>query len=461
MVLEVGLLGYVVLGLGLLAFVRSPTPVVLAVGAATVGATLLVQGGHGYTAGVSLGEAVATTFGSTFVEWWGSTYWGGLTFVGNFHHDTKVVALVGLLIALVTLGGYHAVGWNTQEYLALLVLLVVAAFVSLTNDHVAVLYLSLELQALTAYTLVGYYRVRLVTAEAALKYLLIGSILSAFMLVGIFQMYGGSGSFSTGELHFDRTNGFAWLVATLLFKVGAAPFHFWGPAVYESVEWATLVALTSFAKLNLWVLMWGVLQPAVHHAPWTVALAGVASLGVGAVGGLYQTSVGGVLGYSAALNGGYLLLVGGFAGGSAAFGFFLYALTYAVVAALLGAALGVGVVDPHRPGVGVWPAAVVYYVGLNLGGLPVWPAFGAKLYLLWILSGVGLWLGILVVGASVFGVYYYVEVAAPFLFGEATTTTRATGWTPPRAATTVVALVVVVGLVLGVPAQLVRLPNVA
>ena len=96
----------------------------------------------------------------------------------------------------------------------------------------------------------------------------------------------------------------------------------------------------------------------------------------------------------------------------------------------------------------------VYLLALNLGGLPVWPLFGGKLYLLEGLVGVAPLVGAALVGASVVGVYYYASVAGGFLWGG-----------PHRGAPTTTPTVgVVVGALVGTPLVLlteVTTPNVA
>ena len=408
MVIEAGLALYVVALLVGLSLGRPPA-------AATVAAATAVAVGATHLVTPTWAPGWPTPGGD---EWWPAAYTAGWTAFGAGHHDVHAVSLVCLVGAALALGGFNCSGWNAHEYVALLFLVVVAAFTTLVTDHLAVLYLTLELQALTVYTLVGYYRVRVLTTEAALKYLLVGSAVSGFMLVGLFGVYSGSGTFNVGELRFDLTEGATWLVGAVLFKVGAAPFHFWAPAVYESVEWPTLVGLVSFAKLNVWVLLWGVLDPVVQAGWWQTLLAGGASLVVGAVGGLYQTSVGGVLGYSAALNSGYLLVVGSSGAAGVGFSLYLYVLTYSAGAAALGVALAYGVGNrPFALGLtGVATAVVVYYLMLNLGGLPVYPGFATKLYLLWAAAPVGVALGVAIVGFSVFAFFYFWEVRGFLLF---------------------------------------------
>ena len=419
MIVESGLSVYVLALLVGLSFSRLSAVITIAgATAVAVSGTLLALNGVN---GINPADLLVwyTSF-SPVVE----TYQAGLTFFGTAHYDVQVVSLFCLAVSIIALNGYNCSGWNVHEYAALLFLLLVSSLTTLVTDHLAVLYLTLELQALTAYTLVGYYRVRILTTESALKYLLVGSAVSGFMLVGLFQLYYSSGTFSASELRFNLVDGSVWLFGALLFKVGAAPFHFWSPSVYESVEWPTLAALVSFAKLNIWVLLFVFLQPVTQlsNVWWLTVVAGLLSILAGAIGGLFQTSVGGVLGYSAVLNSGYLfLLISIGHHQSTLFSGFLYIFVYSLVAAAVCVVLASAYGNrPLLAGVTTLGSSlVIYYLMLNLGGLPVYPGFASKLYLLWTLSATGLLLGVLVVGASVFAVYYYIETSSFFVFDVA------------------------------------------
>ena len=417
MVIEAGLAGYAVAALVGLAFSRPPVTGAVA-GGVVVAAAAAVSFGSG-----AFGAVLAAVGWADPTEWFAQAYTSGLALFGQAHHDVRVASLVCLLLAAAALTGFNCAGWNVHEYVALLFLLLAASFVTLVSDHLATLYLSLELQSLAAYTLVSYYRSRVVAAESALKYLLVGSAVSGFMLVGLFMVYSGSGTLNLGELRFDLGYGAGWLMAAVVFKVGAAPFHFWAPSVYASVEWPTLVALSSFAKLNIWVLLFCVLTPITPFGWWSALAAGALSLMAGGVGGLYQTSFGGVLGYSAVLNSGYMLLVSATIGGLTAsigtvsFSLFLYILVYSLVAAGVGALLATAVGNrAHSLGVASLLTSLgVYYLLLNLGGLPVYPGFASKFYLLWSAAPAGLFVGFLIVTGSVLAVSFYLELSTFFV----------------------------------------------
>jgi NADH-quinone oxidoreductase subunit N len=157
---------------------------------------------------------------------------------------------------------------------------------------------------------------------------------------------------------------------------------------------------------------------------------------IGSVGGFFQTSLGGVLAYSGVINGGYLLLLWT----SGVGGFFFYG--YYLVVYLLGTALLVGLLSVWGDTrfetqfsawgkLGVGFPLFVYYLTLNLGGLPVFPGFFAKLALLNGLAGFGFFLLWGVVAASVVPAVYYVSVGVGALFKPSSTEVVPPGWANP------------------------------
>jgi len=439
-----------------------------------LGAGVLLFGVPSSTVGVAprWGGAIGLALGGSFLalgagnlfllQWWGSTAAlpHGSGVIGFFpaggspeylHHyagwthpggDLKFV-----LLFLFSLAGVAFLrrGGTSAEPLLLGLLSVVAGLITFSVDNLILLYLGLELQALCLYTLVGFFKFQEERTDSAVRYLLSGSLVSGFMLLGFARLYGGAGTFHLSELTTWDSIGSAWVVGVVLFKVGAAPFHFWAPVVYTPLEWGTLALTTGAAKVNLWYLLVGPL--AGSPAWWPTWWAGVISVGVGSIGGFFQTSLGGVLAYSGVINGGYLLLLSTAVSPG---GYFFYG--YYLVVYLVGTAVLVGVLSVWGDTrfetqfsawgkLGVGFPLVVYYLTLNLGGLPVFPGFFAKLALLSGLAGFGFFLLWGVVAASVVPAVYYVSVGVGALFKPTSAEVVPPGWVHP-----VVVATLVVGL---------------
>lgn len=358
------------------------------------------------------------------------TTFSGWTYPGS---DLKFV-----LLFLFSLAGVGFLQTSSQgiEPLLLGLISVVAGLITFSVDNLILLYLGLELQALCLYTLVGFFKFQEERTDAAVRYLLSGSLVSGFILWGFARLYGQNGTFQVSEFTGWDSLGSAWVLGVLLFKMGAAPFHFWAPIVYTPLEWGTLALTTGAAKVNLWYLLVGPLGGALSSAWWPAWWAGLFSVGVGSIGGFFQTSLGGVLAYSGVINGGYLLLLstaGLYQGGH----FFFYG--YYLVIYLLSTALLVGLLSVWGDTrfetqfsawgkLGAGYPLVIYYLTLNLGGLPVFPGFFAKLALLGGLAGFGFFLLWGVVAASVVPAVYYVAVGVGALFKPMGTEVSLPGW---------------------------------
>jgi len=334
----------------------------------------------------------------------------------------------------------YAVRTTGVEPLLIGVTAVTAGLVTMSTDNLVVLYLSLELQALSLYTLVGFYRFEEERTEAALRYLLTGSLVSGFMLLGFASGYTEHLSFYLHE--YTSHPGATWIIGVLLFKLGVAPFHFWTPIVYTPLEWGTLALVLGVSKVNSWYLLVGLFRPCLGPTWWSLWWAAWLSVAVGAVGGYFQNNVAGVLAYSGVINGGYLLLL---TVGGDYFGFGYYLVTYLWGTTLLVAAAAVWPVTQlsglaHWSKLGILTPLLLYYLTINLGGLPVFPGFFAKLILLRGILEFG-WLTVgTVVAASLLPAVYYVALAGTALFepGENTTVVT-TNWSPAvTAAVTVV-----------------------
>lgn len=385
------------------------------------------------------GPGVWPLWGATLAVWsimvipagnWGVTV--GLdapaTYLGAPHGGTILEDLT-FLVVLTTLG---VVGVILQgrphgvEQLLLGGIAVGAGWATLHTDHLVVLYLNLELQALALYTLVGYHRHHTSVMDAALRYLLAGSLVSGFTLYGFVGVYLGTGGFTLGE---GTPGGSPWITAMVLFKLGAFPFWFWTPPVYDPLDWGTLALVVGPAKVNLWWLLTVGLSPVVDTT--VVAIAAVGSILVGAVGGYFQITVAGVLAYSGVINAGYLLLLI-WAGTSWGVVYYLgvYVLGTAFVVAVASPVVSTGLSNLNGWVAlsGVTPL-LLYYGVLNLGGLPVWPGFFGKVWLVTWGVTLGWGLVILVVAASILPAVYYVGLAVAALF-EGGRSNRSGRWSP-------------------------------
>lgn len=248
---------------------------------------------------------------------------GPLAFDG-FRWATATVVLVGVIGALVMAMEYNVgAALLAPEPPALLLFAAVGMLLLVGARDLMLVFLGIEVMSLAIYILTGLDRSRARSAEAALKYFLLGSFSTGFLLYGMALVYGSTGSTDmqaissaiiSGNLLGDPllVGGLALMLVGFSFKVGAVPFHMWTPDVYEGAPtpytafMAAGVKVAAFAALAR--LLLDGLGPAYaswHYGVWVLA---AVTMVVGNVLALVQQNVKRMLAYSSIAHAGYLLV---------------------------------------------------------------------------------------------------------------------------------------------------------
>jgi NADH-quinone oxidoreductase subunit N len=360
----------------------------------------------------------------------------GLMFAAdNFRFTAS--ALILLLSAgavLCSLGYLEREGLIAPEYYVLLLLAVLGMLFMANAQDLIILFLGLETMSVSVYVLAAYNRGSTFSAEAGLKYFLMGSFASGFLLYGIALTYGASGStnltliagqFSTGDLSLMAKLGLGLMLVGFAFKVAAVPFHMWAPDTYDGAPtpvsgfMATAVKTAGFVALAR--VLYTCFQPSV--ATWQPVLFGIslASMLLGNLAAFAQKSLKRMLAYSSVAHAGYLVaaLYPGSPLGVSAMTFYLlgYGITSIAAFALLAAVGRNGESDVtlaevaglagQRP----WLAFALSVVMLSLLGFPGTVGFIGKWYIISsIVSANHHLLAILLVVTSVISAGYYLPV---------------------------------------------------
>ncbi|MGH7499121.1 MAG: NADH-quinone oxidoreductase subunit N [Gemmatimonadales bacterium] len=230
------------------------------------------------------------------------------------------------------------------EYYALILLATAGMMFLVGAEDLIVLFLGLELMSVAVYVLAGFNRSNPFSAEAALKYFLIGAFASGFLLYGIALVYGATGTTNLSLIGAQLSGklpplmaslGLGMLLIGLGFKVAAVPFHMWAPDVYDGSPtpvtgfMATGVKAAAFAAL-VRVLLEAFPSAAPVWQPVVAAMA-IASMVVGNLVALAQRPLKRMLAYSSIAHAGYLLVAvwaGSLAGAGAVLLYlFAYGLT--------------------------------------------------------------------------------------------------------------------------------------
>jgi len=214
---------------------------------------------------------------------------------------------------------------NHGEFYALLLFSVVGMMCMTAGYDIVLLFIGLELMAISTYVLVGFLRRDKRSNEAALKYLLLGAFSSGIFAYGLSLFYGVSGSTNLGtiaqklqENMASRPNDpvviFALLATAtgLLFKIAAVPFHQWAPDAYEGAPTSVTGFMSVAVKAAAWamllrILLWGLFPLRSMYVPLMVFVS-IATMTGGNLAAITQTNLKRLLAYSSIAHVGYMLL---------------------------------------------------------------------------------------------------------------------------------------------------------
>jgi len=267
--------------------------------------------------------------GTTFALWsslWQLSLPEGTGFSGTvetsvftvfFHVLICGIVLVSLLLSLDTLpeDSHHQ-----GEFYALIVFGAVGMCLLTGAVELLLVFIALEISSIATYILAGYRKDTARGPEAAIKYFLLGSFATAFLLYGIAMIFGATGTTQIYEIarlvpttqnHSFVLAGLGLMLVGILFKVSAAPFHVWTPDVYEGAPSPVVALMSTAPKAAAFALLLRVvyemlptLRPVWSPLLWVVA---VLSMTVGNLAALRQQNVKRMLAYSSIAHAGYLL----------------------------------------------------------------------------------------------------------------------------------------------------------
>jgi NADH-quinone oxidoreductase subunit N len=361
----------------------------------------------------------------------------GLAFWNMVQVDGFSVFFHILLIAIaavVILSSYEYMAVQrirAGEYYALILFGVVGMTLMSSAIELVLIFIALEISSISTYVLAGFRRHEAASAEASLKYFLLGSFATAFFLYGVALMFGATGSTNVDQIYRTLQAGpipllafgaVAFMFVGLGFKVAAAPFHIWTPDVYEGAP-APIVGFMSTAPkaAAFAVLLRIVFAINMPGRPWLIWVSAALSMTLGNVGALVQNNVKRLLAYSSIAHAGYLLVALAGAPGLGTSAAMFYSAAYAAMN------LGAFAVVSHFANAGERYVTLEDYEGLgrsspllaamltifllSLIGIPMTGGFFAKFYVFSAAVKANLiWLTIIGVLNSGVGAYYYLRI---------------------------------------------------
>lgn len=398
------------------------------------------------------------TLAANFLDWNKNyLYFNDMMRTDNLSMVFTAIVL-GSAFLVIALSGSFMESEEAQpaEYYALILFSLVGAVMMITFENLIMLFVGVEILSVAMYVLTGSDKRNLRSNEAALKYFLMGAFTTGIMLFGMALLYGATGSFTVAGIGAYAANpqaglslllyvGFLMLLIGLLFKVSAAPFHFWTPDVYDGAPtvftafMSTVVKTAGFAALFrlLYVSFDG-----VYSFWWTIlAIITAITLVIGNITAAYQNSFKRMMAYSSISHAGYLLIGLAALGAQTKQAIVFYSLAYSVATI---SAFGVLLLVAQQrssqtlsrestsaesfdsfnglarqnPMLGFAMTVSM----LSLAGIPLTAGFWGKFYMFSTAVERGqIWLLVVAVLMSAVGIYYYFRVIIAMYFRNGAT----------------------------------------
>ena len=383
-----------------------------------------------------------------------ATYWGTDRALAKhmlvFDHTalafTMVLIFSTFLIFAFAAHYYRPVERPLEDVYGVTLFALVGAVMMTSYGNLIMLFLGIETLSIALYVLAGSHKEAITSNEATLKYFLLGSFISGFLLFGIALIYGSVHSF---DLH-DITEyvkmagteitfatmpkmflaGLFLMIIGLAFKIAIVPFHFWAPDVYEGTPTLLTAFMASVVKTASIVALYRLFSVCLcgAHPIWetTLAILAAGTILLGNFTGLYQPGMKRMLAYSSISHSGYMMLAVVAFGSLSGSVLLFYTISYSIATIT---AFGIVILVREVHGndhftsfnglsrTNPLEAACLTIALLSLTGIPPLAGFIAKYYLFTAaISGGFLWLVIIaIVGSAVSVGYYFRPVIAMYL----------------------------------------------
>jgi len=350
-------------------------------------------------------------------------------------------ALTALVIIQMSREYFRGPEHKHSDFFLILWTTLIGLFFLVSANDFLLLFIALEIVTLSFYVMAAYSKHDIFSIESGLKYLILGSLASAFLIYGISLLYIGTGSTALPAIadafHANSHNallltGILMVLAGVGFKVASVPFQFWVPDVYEGAPSPVVAFLSVGSKAAgfavLMRLLFTVFTPFDHSRLVLFTALAAMTLLYGNLGALVQTNIKRLFGYSSIGHAGYLLIgiaVGHIAGTTAVFyyliAYALSTLTGFMVITLAGKQLGSDQIHAYRGLAKRSPflAGMLFLSLVSLAGVPPLAGFFGKfLILLAAVQNHGQGLALLGALGVAVSLYYYLSVVKTMYVDE-------------------------------------------
>ncbi|MBL4874568.1 MAG: NADH-quinone oxidoreductase subunit N [Rhodobacteraceae bacterium] len=362
--------------------------------------------------------------------------YSGMFVVDSFSKYFKMVLYLATALTVLMSGKYLVKeGVVKGEYYVLLLFALVGTMIMVSGTDLLIIYVGIELQAISIYVLVGFLKADARSNEAALKYIILGAFSSGILLYGMSLFYGLSGTTNLDAIaealfspDFDNPMllmATLFMLVGLLFKVGAVPFHMWVPDIYEGAPSPITAFMSVAAKAAAFAVILRIFldELFVLSPIWLLGVSGIAilSMALGSLAALVQTNIKRMLAYSSIAHAGFLLLglIAGGANGVASIMQYVVVFTFmnlGMFAIIILLNKGVKFGEPIESFAGLSKthpmlALMTMIFLFSLAGIPPTGGFFVKFYVLLALIETGyIWLAVIAVLLSAVAAWFYLRI---------------------------------------------------
>jgi NADH-quinone oxidoreductase subunit N len=396
-------------------------------------------------------------------------YYNNMIVVDKFSVAFSSLFII-LTIFLVSLSGdfYKEHPTKLSDFIAIKIFLLAGAVAMVSFGNLSMFFLGIEVLSISLYILAASRRLDIKSNEAGMKYFLMGSFASGIILFGICLIYGATGYFDITEIK-DLSSGagvpiwfpigITMMIIGMLFKIAAAPFHFWAPDVYEGSPSMTTATMSTLAKVVAMAALYKLLSSMTNSLSPTfemvIVVVSILSMTIGNIMALRQDNVKRMLAFSGISHAGFMLMaILSFS--TAASTLLYYTAAYALAGIASFAVIifvtrnkdnedianfnGLGKTNPLM-------AAILTASLLSMAGIPIFAGFFAK-FMLFSQSIKAGYLFLVIVGVinSIISIGYYFKLILAMYTKEATEEKQAVSFVYYFVAVVAILLNILMGL---------------
>lgn len=341
----------------------------------------------------------------------------------------EIIILLSVIYLCMLKGKYREEKVWEEEYVILLGMTILGISIIIGSRDLIWLYLGLELLSISQYIIVSIRKGKKST-EGGLKYLILGGLSSGLYLLGVSWIYKNTGTTEWGEIKsWEREGesliiGEILIVSGLMFKLGTAPLHNWVPDIYEGGLTISIGWIGTIVKLGILVILISIIYGGRSKGEILI-IGGILSIWIGSLGGINQSKMRRLIGYSGISHVGWILL--GIGGGT------IYGLEASIIYMWIYIVMMIGLFTILS--MRVERVYIVEFVGegrenkvmgltmlillLSIGGVPLLGGFYGKMWILMSLIKSKYYIiGIVSILISAIGVYNYLEIIRYVYFEE-------------------------------------------